>query len=93
MATMCPEGIGRERVRLTLASISRSVMSFHVQPAPRIRIAPSAQAMTIHRSRHAGASAIIASPTPHQQGSSSSHVPIGRSARDSRNQGRQPGGA
>ena len=34
-------GIGRERVRSTLASRSRSVMSFQVQPAPRITKAPT----------------------------------------------------
>ena len=36
----CPAGIGRDRVRSTLASRSRSVMSFQVQPAPRITKAP-----------------------------------------------------
>ena len=35
-----PEGIGRERVRSTLRSRSRSTMSFQVQPAPRIANAP-----------------------------------------------------
>ena len=39
----CPDGSGRERVRATRASMSRSVRSFQVQPAPRIRTAPSAQ--------------------------------------------------
>src|ERR1700744_2616064 len=37
----CPAGIGRERVRSTLASRSRSVMSFQVQPAPRMAKAPA----------------------------------------------------
>src|SRR3984957_7479486 len=36
----CPAGIGRDRVRSTLASRSRSVMSFQVQPAPRMAKAP-----------------------------------------------------
>jgi hypothetical protein len=40
----CPDGIGRERVRATCASMSRSVMSFQVQPAPRITKAPIAMA-------------------------------------------------
>jgi hypothetical protein len=47
----CPEGIGRDFVRATAASKSRSVMSFHVQPAPRIRKAPMAQPTTIQRSK------------------------------------------
>ncbi len=37
----CPDGIGRERVRSTLASRSRSTMSFQVQPAPRMAKAPT----------------------------------------------------
>ena len=61
--------------------------------APRISIAPIPQATAIQRSCHAGRSAIIASPIPHQQGKSSSHVPMGRSARDRRSHGRQPSGA
>src|SRR5438874_952431 len=36
----CPEGIGRERVRSTRPSMSRSTRSFQVQPAPRITMAP-----------------------------------------------------
>jgi hypothetical protein len=46
----CPEGIGRDLVRATAASKSRSVMSFQVQPAPRIRKAPMAQPTTIQPS-------------------------------------------
>ena len=81
----CPEGIGRERVRSTAASILRSVMSFQVQPAPRIRKAPSALATKIHRSLSpARPSHSIASASPIQQGSSKSQVPMGRSARDRR---------
>ena len=40
----CPEGRGRDRVRATWASMSRSVMSFQVHPAPRMTKAPMAQA-------------------------------------------------
>jgi hypothetical protein len=50
LAVTCPEGSGRERVRATCASILRSVKSFQVHPAPRIRNAPSVQAITSHRS-------------------------------------------
>jgi len=81
----CPEGIGREAVRATEPSILRSVMSFQVQPAPRIRKAPMPQPAKIHRSNsEARPSCTIDSKSPHQQGSSSSQVPMGRSARDSR---------
>ncbi len=89
-ATACvtdtaPEGMGRERVRATAPSMWRSVMSFQVQPAPRIRKAPMPQPAKIHASSHrACPSASMASVRPHQQGRSRSHVPMGRSARDSR---------
>jgi len=80
-----PDGIGREAVRATDPSMSRSVMSFQVQPAPRIRTAPTPQPAAIHRScQPACPSDSMASVSPHQQGSSNSHVPMGRSARDSR---------
>ena len=36
-----PDGIGRERVRSTRASMSRSTRSFQVQPAPRMAMAPT----------------------------------------------------
>ena len=36
----CPDGIGRDRVRSTRASMSRSTRSFQVQPAPRMTMAP-----------------------------------------------------
>ena len=45
----CPEGIGRERVRSTRASRSRSTMSFQVQPAPRIANAPMKNSSTCQR--------------------------------------------
>ena len=80
------EGSGRERVRATAASISRSVRSFQVQPAPRIRRAPIAQPAAIQRSkgRNPAGPASAASASPHQQGMSRSQVPIGRSARERR---------
>ncbi len=43
-----PEGIGRERVRSTLASRSRSTMSFQVQPAPRMAKAPMKNRHEVH---------------------------------------------
>ncbi len=79
-----PEGIGRERVRATSASMRWSVMSFQVQPAPRITKAPMAKAANSQRSIQRQPSAMIASVSPHQQGISKSQVPIGRSARISR---------
>ena len=42
----CPDGIGRERVRSTMASRSRSTMSFQVQPAPRMAKAPMKNSTT-----------------------------------------------
>ncbi len=45
-----PEGSGRERVRATAASMSWSVRSFQVQPAPRISMAPMPQASAIQAS-------------------------------------------
>ncbi len=79
-----PEGIGRDRVRATSASMSRSVMSFQVQPAPRITKAPIAMAGNSHRSTQRHPESTIASVIPHQHGISKSQVPIGRSARASR---------
>ena len=40
-AVTWPDGIGRERVRATFMSMSRSTMSLKVQPAPRINSAPT----------------------------------------------------
>ena len=45
----CPEGIGRERVRSTWPSRSRSTMSFQVQPAPRMANAPMKNSTTCQR--------------------------------------------
>ena len=44
-----PLGIGRERVRSTRASMSRSTRSFQVQPAPRMATAPTARRAAAHR--------------------------------------------
>ena len=59
-------------------------MSFQVQPAPRISQAPAAEAASTQAARALQPTVAAASNAPHQQGSSSSQVPIGRSARDSR---------
>ncbi len=78
----CPDGMGREAVRATDPSKSRSVMSFQVQPAPRINHAPRAHPIAIQASSARGwPSCNIANANPHQQGISNNHVPIGRSAR------------
>ena len=79
-----PAGIGRDRVRSTLASRSRSVMSFQVQPAPRITKAPMKNSTTTHASRLISCATPAASAADHQHGISSSHDPIGRSRRESR---------
>ncbi len=77
-----PEGIGRVAVRATLPSISRSVMSFQVQPAPRIAVAPMPNSTPYQISIQTGSpDPCPAMATPHQQGSSNSQVPIGRSQR------------
>ena len=54
----CPDGIGRDRGARHRPSMSRSVMSFQVQPAPRISNAPIAQpdARSRDRSSRAGPS-------------------------------------
>ena len=49
MTVTWPDGIGRERVRSTLPSRSRSTMSFQVQPAPRIAKAPMKNSTTCQR--------------------------------------------
>ena len=66
----------------TLASNSRSVTSFQVQPAPRMMTAPSPNSTkSSSRCQSAGPGA---SARLHQHGNSRSHVPIGRSSRMSR---------
>jgi hypothetical protein len=75
-----PLGMGRSFVRATCASKSRSTMSLKVQPAPRIARAPMAKRNINRRFGHLSAASAI----PHQQGSSKSHVPMGRSSRASR---------
>ena len=61
-----PLRTGLQRVRATAASNSRSVMSFQVQPAPRITAAPMVQPRKIHRSRqpNPAGSAAAARPRP-----------------------------
>src|SRR6267154_3028189 len=86
----CPAGIGRERVRSTNASRSRSVMSFQVQPAPRMANAPMKNSAMM---RGNCPMSPAASAADHQHGISSSQDPIGRSRRESRKYGRDQGGA
>jgi hypothetical protein len=80
--------MGRSLVRATLASKSRSAMSLRVQPAARMTTAPTAKSASSHGSGAPPAASAI----PHQQGSSSSQLPIGRSRRASRAKGRARGG-
>ena len=67
-------------VRATRASISRSTMSLIVQPAPRMAMAPIAKRI-IRSSGGKRPSAPLARAIDHQQGNSSSQIPIGRSWR------------
>jgi hypothetical protein len=78
-----PLGIGRQAVRATRASKSRSARSLTVQPAPRMTSAPAAKSRASQRSGACPVAA-AASARLHQQGSSRSQVPIGRSKRTSR---------
>ena len=80
----CPEGIGRERVRSTLSSMSRSTMSLKVQPAPRITTAPAKHSSSAHQSKPAAGFLTAASASEKPQGQNSSQKPIGRSQRASR---------
>ena len=88
----CFDGIGRERVRSTSPSRSRSTRSFQVQPAPRIAKAPMKKRTMCH-ALGKWPSRMPASPTDHQHGTSRSHEPIGRSSRARRRYGRLNGGA
>ncbi len=89
----CPDGIGRDRVRSTLPSRSRSVMSFQVQPAPRMTKAPTKNSATSHGSVRRSPAMPQASAADHQQGIRRSQDPIGRSKRESRRYGRVQSGA
>src|SRR3981189_23880 len=89
----CPAGIGRERVRSTNASRSRSVMSFQVQPAPRMANAPMKNSAMMTGNWLQSWMTPAASAADHQHGISSSQDPIGRSRRESRKYGRDQGGA
>ena len=80
----CPAGIGRERVRSTLASRSRSVMSFQVQPAPRIDESADEEQRHVSGSDLTWPDMPAASAADHQHGINNSHDPIGRSRRESR---------
>ena len=65
-----PDGIGRERVRSTLASRSRSTMSFQVQPAPRMAKAPMKNKAMCQGLGPRRCAATAASADDHQHGSS-----------------------
>jgi hypothetical protein len=75
--------MGRERVRATRPSKSRSTMSLKVQPAPRMTMAPMRNRVSRRISGSPPPAATWASAIDHQPGSSSSHQPIGRSKRAS----------
>ncbi len=79
-----PAGIGRERVRSTIASRSRSVMSFQVQPAPRMAKAPRKNNGIVSGNCETSRATPAASAADHQHGNSNSQEPIGRSSRESR---------
>ncbi|MGY4329748.1 hypothetical protein ACVWWG_004165 [Bradyrhizobium sp. LB7.2] len=79
-----PDGSGRERVRSTLSSRSRSVMSFQVQPAPRITKAPTKNRTMVSGRRPTSCAMPAASAADHQHGINRSQEPIGRSKRDKR---------
>src|SRR5262245_48041340 len=68
-------------------------MSFQVQPAPRMTNAPMKNSRSIHGSDLRSLAIAAAMAADHQQGSSSSQEPIGRSNRASRKKGRDQAGA
>ena len=70
----CPAGIGRERVRSTLASRSRSVMSFQVQPAPRMTKEPIRNNARMSGNRLTSRAIAAASAADHQHGSNNSQM-------------------
>ena len=74
-----PLGIGRSLVRDTCESIFLSIMSFQVQPALLIRMAPRAK---IPQSLLSGIPS-VARLRLHKHGQSKSHVPVGLSKRAS----------
>jgi hypothetical protein len=76
--------MGRDRVRATLPSKSRSTMSLKVHPAPRMTMAPMRNSVSRRTSGTPPPAATWASAIDHQPGSSKSHQPIGRSKRASR---------
>src|SRR5947209_5034985 len=88
-----PAGIGRDLVLSTLASRSRSVMSFQVQPAPRMTKAPTKNRATMRGNGPISWATPAARAADHQHGNSNSQEPIGRSRRESRRYGRDHRGA
>ena len=81
---ICPAGKGRDRVRSTRASRSRSVMSFQAHPAPRMTKAPIKNSTITSGNCETSRAMPAASAADHQHGISNSHDPIGRSKRESR---------
>ncbi len=76
LVDIAPLAMGRDFVRSTSLSKSRSHMSFTTQPAPRIIIAPIINsAMVLISNAPLDAKAI-----PHKAGISKSHMPMGRSS-------------
>ena len=75
-----PLGNGRDAVRATCASRSRSTISLYTHPAPRITIAPS----SIHKARSQRGISPPDSASPNIQGQNNSHQPMGRSNRAKR---------
>ena len=76
-----PHAIGRVRVRATFLSISRSIRSFTVQPAPRSSTLPIAKSARCPKSGAAPASAASAADQKH--GHISRCAPMGLSSRAS----------
>ena len=80
-----PAASGLDFDRATCESKSLSVISFHVQPAPLIKIDPNEQTNTIHRTsdeKNESLECKIAPNKPQKQGSNNNHVPIGLSILD-----------
>lgn len=91
ICVMCPAASGRLAVRITRASISRSIMSLNVQPAPRMTNAPRPNSAICEM----GGKIVpwsLASKRPQRHGKNKSQVPIGRSSRAKRAYGRADAG-
>lgn len=82
LVPIVPLAIGRDFVRLTFWSISRSHRSLMIHPAARMVIAPKKNSVLMYS---VFASMFFrppeASAMPHSPGSNSSQMPMGRSSR------------